>query len=106
MNSEELENITKNIKDKIGDDKNALIVDDIATLITKNNQIYQDLQNKDKEINDLKEEKNNLVNANSRLLQQIPMISDDDKEEKEKNEDKEKEPFSFRAMLDKKGRFI
>lgn len=106
MNSEELENITKNIKDKIGDEKNALIVDDIATLITKNNQIYQDLQNKDKEINDLKEEKNNLVNANSRLLQQIPMISDDDKEEKEKNEDKEKEPFSFRAMLDNKGRFI
>ena len=106
MNSEELENITKNIKDKIGDDKNALIVDDIATLITKNNQIYQDLQNKDKEINDLKEEKNNLVNANSRLLQQIPMISDEEDKEKEKNEDKEKEPFSFRAMLDKKGRFI
>lgn len=106
MNSEELENITKNIKDKIGDEKNALIVDDIATLITKNNQIYQDLQNKDKEINDLKEEKNNLVNANSRLLQQIPMISDEEDKEKEKNEDKEKEPFSFRAMLDKKGRFI
>ncbi len=106
MNSEELENITKNIKDKIGDEKNALIVDDIATLITKNNQIYQDLQNKDKEINDLKEEKNNLVNANSRLLQQIPMISDEEDKEKEKNEDKEKEPFSFRAMLDNKGRFI
>lgn len=103
MNSEDLEKITNSIKEKIGDDLSGVIADDLGLLITNNTKVYNDLQNKDKEINNLKDRNEKLVVANGNLLGQIPMGLDNPKDD---NKDKsDTKPFDFNDMFDEKGNF-
>lgn len=102
MDNKELEAITDSIKSKLGDENIALIADDLGTLISKNTIVHDNLLSKDNEISKLKDDKEKLVIANGRLLQQVPMSNNSKKDEKEEEEKKE---FNFKSIFDEKGKF-
>lgn len=85
MNSEELETITQSIFDKLGEENSALIVDDVASIITKNNETISAINNLKADRDKLKSRNDLLIDSNAKLMQQIPRgpSIDDVKEEKE-----------------------
>ena len=103
MNSEELNTFLDSMKEKLGEENAALISDDLGNLITKNTEVYNTLNNKEKEINRLNDLNQKLVSANGSLLQQVGAGF-----EKSSHEDEEEPPkksFNFRDAFDEKGRF-
>lgn len=103
MTNEDLESFQNSLTEKIGQENVSMIADDIGTLITKSTNTMNELKNKDTEIEQLKEEKEKLILANGKLLQQIPMGKDENMQEKE---NETKKHFSFREQFDEKGNFI
>lgn len=93
-----IEDITNNIQEKLGQDEASKIVDDIASILTYDNTLQQDIKKKDEEISKLKKDKEVLIQANSNLLQQIPLGKEETIEEK-----KEKQPFDFKSVFDGNG---
>lgn len=102
MDNGELNTFLDSIKEKLGDENSALISDDLGNLITKNTEVYNMLENKNKEIERLNGLNQKLVSANGSLLQQVSVGF-------EKNPHEEDEPpkksFNFRDAFDSKGRF-
>lgn len=90
--------------DKIGNEASDKILDDVAVLLTDNQQMNTALDTKDKEIEKLKEDYSKLQKVNANLLLQIPAIKD---EEIRKNEETKTNPktFSYKDCFDEKGRF-
>ena len=90
--------------DKIGNEASDKILDDVAVLLTDNQQMNTALETKDKEIEKLKEDYSKLQKVNANLLLQIPAIKD---EEIRKNEETKTNPktFSYKDCFDEKGRF-
>ena len=72
MNSEELETITQSIFDKLGEENSALIVDDVASIITKNNETLSTIKELKADKEKLKSRNDLLVDSNAKLMQQIP----------------------------------
>ena len=72
MNSEELETITQSIFDKLGEENSALIVDDVASIITKNNEALSTIKELKADKEKLKSRNDMLVDSNAKLMQQIP----------------------------------
>ena len=103
MKSQEFQDKMNSIQEKIGEEATSLIMDEIGLLITDNQSVNKDLENKDEEIKKLKARNESLMNVNANLLQQIPM--EDDPDIKEPETEKEKEPFDFRSAFDEKGNF-
>lgn len=101
MDNEELTKITDSIKEKIGEDLTSTIADDLGLLITHNNKVLKDIEEKDKKITKLEDEKEKLVVANGNLLQQIPMGEEKTKKEKEES----KPTFNLNDMFDERGNF-
>ena len=85
MNSEELEALTQSIFDKLGEENSALIVDDVASIITKNNETISTIKELKADKEKLKSRNDMLIDSNAKLMQQIPRgpSIDDVKEEKE-----------------------
>lgn len=102
MKNDDLEIITNRIMEKIGNENSALIVDDLTEILTKNTEVYNDMQNKNTQIQKLKEDKERLIETNGNLFKQIPIAH----EEKKPEETKPEESFSFYKMFDEKGNFI
>lgn len=100
MQEDFINSLTSSMEEKLGTDNYALISDDIADLITRNNTVLENTQKSNDEINRLKEEKERLISANGKLLQSIPVGFTEPKEEK-----KEEKEFRFRDAFDEKGRF-
>lgn len=103
MKAEDYQNKMNQIQEKIGKDASALILDDIATLITDNQNMNKELESKDEQIGNLKKTNETLQTVNGNLLQQVAM--GDDTSTKNPEEDKKKEPFDFRTCFDEKGNF-
>lgn len=102
MEQEELNNIIDSINEKIGDDLQGQIADDLAKIINANNTSLENLSNKDKEIEKLNKEKENLIIANGNLLQQVSFVP---KKEDKKNDEGEKEEIKISDIFDEKGNF-
>lgn len=103
----DLELITKSIQKKLGKETSSKIADDIASIVTiKSNYEKQDKAYKD-EIQELKNDKEMLIQANGNLLQRVSMANDEELEPKKKEEDKiPAKNFNFRAVFDEKGNFL
>lgn len=100
MKYKEFEDKISLITDKIGNDSSNLILDDVAVLLTDNQQMNNELETKDKEIESLKSSIDKLQKVNGNLLLQIPAIKE------VKNEElKKKEYHSMRDAFDEKGNF-
>lgn len=103
MNSEELNTFLDSMKEKLGEENSALISDDLGNLITKNTEVFNMMENKDKEIERLNGLNQKLVSANGSLLQQVS--AGFEKNPHESEEDTPKKSFNFRDAFDEKGRF-
>ncbi len=103
MNSEELNSLLDSINEKLGEENSALISDDLGNLITKNTEVYNQLGNKDKEIERLNNLNQKLVSANGSLLQQVS--AGIEKNPHDTEDDPPKKSFNFRDAFDEKGRF-
>lgn len=87
---------------KIGNESSNLILDDVATFLTDNQRMNDELKNKNEEIERLKNLNTKLQQVNGNLLLQIPVSTEERKDEsKQKPND-----FSFRDVFDSKGNFI
>ena len=105
MNDDEFENLTKSIKDKLGDEATALIADDLGLLLSDHMQINENLSSKDTQIQNLQKEKENLIKTNGNLLQQVAVQFSNNSNIEETN-DKPKQEFSFKNCFDEKGKFL
>lgn len=101
MDKETIINLTSSIQEKLDDESKAIISDDLGMLITANNAFISEIENKDKEINKLKETNEKIMKANASLLLQVPVIN----EENNSNEPEPSNNFSFKSAFDEKGRF-
>ena len=100
MNFEE---ITNNIKEKIGDEASGKIADDLANLIIYEKNKDDLIKDNENKIKKLQEDKDLLVQANANLLGKIPMgKADEDFEESKKEENPEF--FDYRSVF-QNGRF-
>ena len=104
MDSKLLDDITNSIREKLGDDNVAVIGDDLGMLITENNKSINTINSLTEEVKTLEGKNKLLVDANSRLLTQIPMEQEDTKRQEKEEESKPKE-FSLRDLFDSKGHF-
>ena len=100
MNFEE---ITNNIKEKIGDEASGKIADDLANLIIYEKNKDDLIKDNENKIKKLQEDKDLLVQANANLLGKIPMGKADDENFGEPKEEKETF-FDYRTVF-KDGRF-
>ena len=103
MNSEELECITQSIIDKLGNETSAIILDDLTSIITKNNNTIQTIKDKDSEIAKLKNRNDLLVDSNSKLMQQVPR-GIENPESNKKEETLENTKIDLRSCFDEYGR--
>lgn len=103
MNSEELNTFLDSMKEKLGEENAALISDDLGNLITKNTEVFNTLNNKEKEITRLNDLNQKLVSANGSLLQQVGAGYESNNHER--TEEPPKKSFNFRDAFDEKGRF-
>lgn len=103
MKAEEFQNKLNSIQEKIGKDASSLILDDLAVLITDNQNMNKDLDTKNSQIDNLKKTNETLQTVNGNLLQQIGVA--DDPDTKSKEDDKKPEPFDFRSCFDEKRKF-
>ena len=108
MQTEDFNKLINGVREKLGEENTSLIADDLAILISDNAQINTDLENKDKEIEKLGKDKENLIKVNGNLLQQVTddKIDDNDFKFNEKEKEDKKEPFSFKKQFDEFGNFI
>ena len=104
MDSKLLDDITNSIREKLGDDNVAVIGDDLGMLITENNKSINTINSLTEEVKTLESKNKLLVDANSRLLTQIPMEQEDTKRQEKEEESKPKE-FTLRDLFDSKGHF-
>ena len=104
MKKEDFEKLTNGMQEKLGKENSSLIADDIGTLITDNNLMLSQIEKQQQEIEKLKTDKENLINTNGNLLQQISMGVEETKNKEEKENTPKK--FSFKSCFDEKGNFI
>lgn len=103
MNSEELNTFLESMREKLGEENSALISDDLGNLITKNTEVFNTLNNKEKEITRLNDLNQKLVSANGSLLQQVG--AGFEKSTHGEVEETPKKSFNFRDAFDEKGHF-
>lgn len=101
MDGKKLREITSSIDKKLGEDKSAIIADDIGTIMTGFETMSNEIAERDKTIEQLKEDNKKLVASNGNLLRQITVTSNEDEEEKEVTT----KDFNFRDAFDEKGNF-
>ena len=73
MDTKRLQSIFEAINGKKGKENAGKIADDLGTILTDNETTNKEIENKDKQISDLKNSNEMLITANGNLLQQIPM---------------------------------
>lgn len=102
MKQEEFETIQNRMSEKLGKDNFAKISDDIATLMTENNNMNTQLNARDTEITKLKEDKSNLLETNGNLMQKISVGFEEPTEPQKKAEPKK---IDIRDCFDERGNF-
>ena len=105
MKKEDFDSKMSSMLEKIGTDSSNLILDDVAILLSDNENMNKEIERKEQEIADLKKRNNTLQRVNGNLLQQVG-FGEDKEEQKNKEEKKEDTYFNFRAIFDKNGNFI
>lgn len=103
MKEKEFEKLTNGIQEKLGKETSGLIMDDIGLLITDNTAMNKTIKEKDDQIEQLKKDKENLLNVNANLFQQVSMGEEED--ETKNKEDQKPKPFDFRSAFDEKRKF-
>lgn len=101
MEYKEYDNKMTSMLEKIGNDSANLILDDVASFLTDNKQMNEDLTKKDDEIKRLNELNSRLQKVNSNLLLQIPVNKNEDKKEEKADFPK----YNLAEAFDENGKF-
>lgn len=104
MIEKDFEKLTSGIQEKLGKEYASKIADDIGILITDNANVNKEKKQLEAEIQKLKQDKENLIQVNGNLLQQVAMGEEETHIEGFKKEE-EKKPFNFRSAFDELGNF-
>lgn len=72
MTDDYITSFTNSLQEKLGDEQNAIIADDLGTLITKNAETQKELEKLNNEVDRLKGLNEKLVITNGNLLKQVP----------------------------------
>jgi hypothetical protein len=110
MKKEEFDSKMSSMLEKIGTDNSNLILDDVAVFLSDNQAMNEEIEKKNKEINDLKSRNETLQRVNGNLLQQVgTSIKEDDEKStayKKKDIAEEGKPiFNMRDAFDSNGNF-
>lgn len=103
MDDNKILELTSKIESTLGAENFATISDTIGEILTGNSLNMKALEDRDKEIDTLKDKNEKLVSANGALLQKIPV--GEMKKPVEKSEEKPKE-INLKDAFDKNGNFI
>lgn len=104
MDDDKILEITGNIESTLGAEAYATISDSVGELLTGNTQNMKALEEKQAEIDKLKDRNEKLVAANGALLQKIPVGRSS--EEKPEETEKKAPKLSLKDAFDEKGNFI
>ena len=107
MKNEDYKKFVENMQNKLGKENSAIISDDLATLISDNISMNEEISKRDNEIKEKNELNQKLVSANSSLLRQVgtSFFEEEKPTRKESKEDTE-EKISWEDCFDKKGNFL
>lgn len=105
MKKEEFDSKMSSMLDKIGTDSSNLILDDVAVLLNDNENMNKMLEEKEKQIADLKVRNERLQTVNGNLLKQVSVADDKPISDERKVEDKGRPYFDMRSVFDKNGNF-
>ena len=103
MDDNKILELTSKIESTLGAENFATISDTIGEILTGNSLNMKALEDRDKEIDTLKDKNEKLVSANGALLQKIPV--GEMKKPVEKSEEKPK-ATNLKSAFDKNGNFI
>ena len=106
MKKEEFDSKLSSMLDKIGTDSSNLILDDVAILLNDNEKMNKVIEDREKEIADLKTRNERLQQVNGNLLQQISVADDKPQKADDKKVDNGMPYFDMRSCFDKSGNFI
>lgn len=100
-----LSDIVDNIQTKVDKETAGKIADELANILVIEESNNNTIKEKDDTIKRYSKDKEMLIEANGRLLQQVPTSAKEDGfDESSKNrEQAEKKPFDFRTIFDEKG---
>ena len=101
MDGNKLRELTESMSAKLGEDKSAMIADDMGLIMTGFENMNNQISERDKRIKELEEDKAKLVASNGNLLRQIPVMKD---EEEPEEKDVAKKPFNFKDAFDAKAK--
>lgn len=102
MNYEEFDKILTSIDEKLGEETFGMISDDVANLMSYNEALTKNIEEKNTKIEKLEKKNEMLVEANGNLLQKVSSGI----EEKNKEVEEEKPKIDIRTAFDKNGNFI
>lgn len=103
MDDNKILELTSKIESTLGAENFATISDTIGEILTGNSLNMKALEDRDKEIDTLKDKNEKLVSANGALLQKIPV--GEMKKPVEKSEEKPNK-INLKSAFDKNGNFI
>ena len=107
MKNEDYKKFVENMQNKLGKENSAIISDDLATLISDNISMNEEISKRDSKIKEQNELNNKLVSANSSLLQQVGTSSfEEEKPTKKESKEDTEEKISWEDCFDKKGNFL
>lgn len=104
MKKEDFDSKMTSILDKLGQESSSLILDDVAILLSDNENMNKEMEKKEKEIVDLKKKNETLQKVNGNLLLQIGV--QDEEEPKKEIANNGRPDFDMRSCFDKNGNFI
>ena len=105
MTDDEITQFTDSLQEKLGEEQNAIIADDIGTLITKNAEAQKAYKESQAEIERLKSVNEKLVVTNGNLLKQVPVEHSNKTGKSSDEDDASVKPISLSDAFDKYGNF-
>ena len=105
MKNEDYQKKIDGMLEKVGNEAGNLILDDVGLLITDNKQMNDEIQAKDKRIEELQKMNTTLQTINGNLLQQVSMGVDDMIVDKKEDNKLTNKTFNMKDVFDEKGNF-
>ena len=105
MKDKTLSTIVDTIQEKLGKEEAGKISDSLADILIIEEANTKTLKEKNDLIEKQKKDKEMLIEANGRMLKQIPQVKEEDSFFEDNSKKKDNTPFDFRTIFDEKGHF-
>lgn len=105
-NIEELKVLVDSIKEKLDESQSALLSEDLLSIVSNYQLLFDELTKVNEDIAKLKSENEELLKVNGRLFQKIGFDEDIKDESAELNEPAEEEEITVEEVINEKGEII